>query len=105
MILFNITHIIADDKADQYLRWLQQEYIPLVKEKTAFKDIKLFKILDSPNEGQSLSLQLLASKLEDITGFKESLFSILQDKMHQDFRGHLFLFDTTMQHIDLQITE
>ncbi|GAA4783737.1 hypothetical protein GCM10023231_09240 [Olivibacter ginsenosidimutans] len=100
MILLNITHIISDQKAKQYLHWLQKEYIPLLKEKAHFQDIKLFKILDSPNEGQSLSLQLFTHHPEDILAFKASLFILLKDKMNKDFQGHLLLFDTTMQYID-----
>jgi len=100
MILFNITHIISDEKADQYINWLQKEYIPLVKENIQFKEIKLFKILDSPNEGHSFSLQLFVNSQEDISDFKKSLFPLLQKKMLEEFKGHLLLFDTAMQHID-----
>lgn len=100
MILFNITHIISDQKAVQYINWLQKEYIPLIKENGQFKEVKLFKILDSPNEGHSFSLQLFAVAQDDITAFKQSLYALLQKKMLEDFKGHLLLFDTTMQHID-----
>lgn len=100
MILFNITHIISNQKAGQYINWLQKEYIPLIMEKRYFKEIKLFKILDSPNEGHSFSLQLFAAQQDDIAAFKQSLYTLLQKKMTEDFKGHLLLFDTTMQHID-----
>ena len=101
MILLNITHIIAHERAPQYLDWLQREYIPLLKEGNTFVDIKLFKILDSPNEGQSLSLQLIATNQEAIQTFKTSLFTILEHKMQQDLKGYLFIFDTSMQAIEL----
>lgn len=100
MILFNITHIISDQKAAAYTEWLKAEYIPLVKEQSTFREIRLLKIVDSPNEGQSLSLQLLTNNQDDILKFKESLFNILQKKMQEDFYGHLFLFDTVMEYID-----
>ncbi|MFC0317670.1 MULTISPECIES: DUF4286 family protein [Olivibacter] len=100
MILFNITHIISDQKVLAYTEWLKTEYIPLVKAHSLFEEIRLLKILDSPNEGHSFSLQLLANNREDILKFKESLFTILQQKMQGDFYGHLFLFDTLMEYID-----
>ncbi|MEH6304988.1 DUF4286 family protein [Olivibacter sp. CPCC 100613] len=100
MILFNITHIISDQKVSAYTNWLKNDYIPMVKAQSSFEEIRLLRILDSPNEGHSLSLQLLTNNQDDILKFKESLFTILQKKMQEDFYGHLFLFDTLMEYID-----
>jgi len=100
MILYNITQVVSDEKAQQYMNWLQTTYLPLLRDSTHFNDVKLFKIIDSPNEGQSFSLQLFTPSIENIASFKTSLLTILHEKMQQDFNGHLFIFDTLMQHID-----
>lgn len=100
MILLNITQIISDQKVAVYTDWLKTTYIPLLKTEALFEEVKLLKILDSPNEGHSLSLQLLTKNHDNILKFKESLFTILQKKMQEDFYGHLFLFDTMMEYID-----
>lgn len=100
MILLNITNIISDQLVDQYISWLQKEYIPLIQETKNFNEIKLLKILDSPNEGHSFSLQLVASDLTAITAFKQTLYPLLQQKMQEELQGQLFLFDSTMQYLD-----
>jgi len=100
MILLNITNIVSDQMVDQYMSWLQKEYIPLIQETEQFDEIKLLKILDSPNEGHSFSLQLVTADLKHITTFKQTLYILLQQKMQQEMQGHLFLFDSTMQFLD-----
>ncbi|MFC6103863.1 DUF4286 family protein [Olivibacter domesticus] len=100
MVLLNITNIVSDQRVDQYMSWLQREYIPLIQETKHFNEIKLLKILDSPNEGHSFSLQLVTADLKYITTFKQTLYILLQQKMQQELQGHLFLFDSTMQYLD-----
>jgi len=100
MILYNITQVVSDEKAQQYIDWLQITYLPLLRNSTYFHDVKLFKIIDSPNEGQSFSLQLFTPSIENIDSFKTSLLNILYEKMQHDFNGHLLIFDTVMQYID-----
>lgn len=100
MVLLNITNIVSDQRVDQYMSWLQKEYIPLIQETKHFNEIKLLKILDSPNEGHSFSLQLVTADLKYITTFKQTLYILLQQKMQQELQGHLFLFDSTMQYLD-----
>ncbi|QNL51361.1 DUF4286 family protein [Olivibacter sp. SDN3] len=100
MLLLNITNIIANEHAGEHLSWLQQVYIPLIKKELTFEEIKLLKILDSPNDGQTISLQLIAPNLKEISTFKETLLPVLHKKMQEELKGHLFIFDTTMESID-----
>lgn len=100
MLLLNITNIISEKYANEHISWLQQAYIPSIKKALVIKEVKLLKILDSPNEGQTISLQLIAANLKEISAFKETLFPILLKKMQNELNGNLFIFDTMMESID-----
>jgi len=101
MFLLNITNIIDHPFVPRHLEWLRQIYIPLIQMKCNFQDIKLFKIVDSPNEGFSVSIQLITSNLEEIELFKQHIYPVLQDKMQNELQGHLFIFDSVLEVMEL----
>lgn len=97
MYILNITCIIEDHSAAVFLKWLKDDFKVEIEHSIAFEEIKILKVLDSPNEGQTYTLQLFSASKEVFTGFKSTLFLDLSKKMNEEYRGKLLVFDSFMQ--------
>lgn len=96
MILYNITCIIEDDLANDFVGYLKDNYLDKYAPNPVISQIKLFRVLNSPNEGVSLSLQIEFSDEQQAKALKEELILPLQTLMQSNYRNRLFIFDTSM---------
>jgi hypothetical protein len=60
MLLYNVTLIIEEDIAAEWLKWMKEIHIPEVMETGKFVSNRLLKVLDSPNEGVTYCAQYVA---------------------------------------------
>jgi len=98
MYLFNIT-LLADEEIHREIKtWVLQEFFPKIKESKTFQSQALLKLLNSPNEGITYSLQFLAEEESQIRTFQQTLFLDLQNKAHHEFRGRLHFFDSVLEY-------
>jgi len=99
MILYNITVIVDHDIEVEFKEWAHRIFLPELAKSEIFKSQSLLKVLDSPNEGETYSLQMIASDADDIKSFQESHLSLLHDKTQDVWANKIYLFESRMQYI------
>lgn len=99
MILYNITFLINEDIDAEFAAWIQYDFLPKVANEGIFKGQSFLKVLDSPNEGTTYSLQMMSASDQGIETFKSSLFKLIQEKMAQHWEGQLYMFESKMKYI------
>ncbi|WP_122876646.1 DUF4286 family protein, partial [Pseudomonas viridiflava] len=65
MLLYNVTLILEESAADEWLQWMQETHIPEVMATGMFVSNRLLKVLDSPNEGVTYCTQYVAESMEN----------------------------------------
>jgi len=95
MILYNISIMVEDRSHDAVYGWLTNEF-----RQDTF-GARFLKMLDSPHEGTTYCVQLMAEDERDITSFQEGFVRQLQDYIAQEHAGSAFVFDSKMAYIAL----
>src|SRR5690606_25406526 len=96
MILYNISIIIEDSSHDQVVNWLKS-YLRTSSYETTF-----LKMLDSPHEGTTYCVQLLATDDTAILKFQEDVVAELQTYLATHHTEKAFIFDSKMQYLSLE---
>jgi hypothetical protein len=65
MLLYNVTVIIEDASAEDWLQWMQEVHIPEVMATGMFVSSRLLRVIGSPNEGVTYCTQYVAQSMED----------------------------------------
>lgn len=99
MILYNITVIVDPDIEVEFKEWAHRIFLPSLANTEIFKSQSLLKVLDSPNEGETYSLQMIASDADNIKLFQETQLSLLHDKTGNVWANKIYLFESQMQYI------
>lgn len=99
MILYNITFLVNDDIDAEFTAWIQYDFLPKLAEEALFKGQSFLKVLDSPNEGKTYSLQMISASEKEVELFKSGFFTRIQDKIVQHWEGSLYLFESKMEYI------
>ncbi|WP_028297501.1 DUF4286 family protein [Olivibacter sitiensis] len=97
MFILNITCLVDNSISEEFLNWLINDYMPSIKKGNNVDAVKIIKILDSPNEGQTYTLQLHAQNESSFSHFRDIQLPLLQHKMQVEHLGKLFLFDSLME--------
>ena len=97
MLLYNVTIIIEDAAADEWLQWMNETHIPEVMATGKFVSNRLLKVLDSPNEGVTYCIQYHASDIDKYNQFKNNHQLNFQAIHQQKFENKFVLFNTIMQ--------
>lgn len=100
MLLYNVTLIIEDSAAEEWLQWMQEIHIPEVMATGKFISNRLLKVLDSPNEGVTYCSQYVAENEEDYNDYKANFGPALQAKLQSKFENKVLAFRTLMQYVD-----
>lgn len=97
MILFNIT-ILADEGIHEELKyWILKNFFPTVSTSNFFKSQSLLKVLNSPNEGITYSLQFIAENESIIDLFRKSHLISLHDQIQKKFTNKVYLIESLME--------
>ncbi len=99
MLLYNVTVIIEDSAAEEWLKWMQEIHIPEVMETGKFVSNRLLKVLDSPNEGVTYCTQYVAESLADYNDYQANYAPALQAKLQQKFENRFVAFRTLMEFV------
>jgi len=99
MLLFNVTVIIEEGSATDWLQWVQESHIPQLMDKECFVSHRLLKIVDSPNEGLSYCIQFIAedeARHQTFLDLHEQLFIA---EMYNRYPNKLVTFSTLMEFV------
>jgi len=100
MILYNITVIIEDGIEQEWLRWINQDFIPRALSSNLLVSSRLLKVIDSPNEGITYCLQFIADTLANYDEFIAIYASDLLDSHSQNFKNRSVFFSSAMEFIN-----
>lgn len=99
MFLYNVTIIIEDTAAEEWLQYMNEIHIPEVMATGKFVSKRLLKIIDSPNEGTSYCSQYVAESLAEYEDYQRNHAPKLQADLQQKFENRFVAFRTLMEFI------
>lgn len=94
MYLYNISVIVDNDRHEQLIDWIKNNWLNELPE-----DTKFLKLLDSPHEGQTYCVQLIFHNPSDIPAFQQSKVILLQNHITENHHEKAFIFDSTMKYL------
>ncbi len=95
MILYNVSIIIEDSNHDQLLDWLKGS----LRENSY--QAKFLKMIDSPHEGTTYCIQVVADTEEVINNFQQDILADLQAYIATSHQEKAFIFDSKMQYMSI----
>lgn len=99
MLLYNVTSILEESIAEEWLQWMQEEHIPKVMETGKFVSYRLLRVLDSPNEGVTYCAQYVAENIGEYLEYRDSYAPALQAEALEKFQQRALAFRTLMEYI------
>lgn len=100
MYLYNVTLIVDDAAAEEWLAWMQEVHIPLVMATGRFLSSKLLRVVDSPNEGVTYCAQYLAETKAEYDEYQAVHAPALQQELNERFKDRFVAFRTLMEYVD-----
>ncbi|WP_423146885.1 DUF4286 family protein [Rubrolithibacter danxiaensis] len=100
MVLYNLTVIIEEEIDKSWLSWAKDEFIPEAMSTDLFVSNRLLKVLDSPNEGITYCLQLIADTYSNCQAFQQNFEPAIQAKLSANFENKFVSFSTVMEFIN-----
>jgi len=100
MFLYNVTLILDDAAAEEWLQWMQEIHIPEVLATGMFVSNRLLKVVDSPNEGVTYCVQYIAETLENYNEYQKTYAPVLQEKLNEKFKNRFVAYRTLMEYVD-----
>lgn len=100
MLLYNVTIIIEESAANEWLQWMKEVHIPEVMATGKFVSNRLLKIIDSPNEGVTYCVQYIAETEEAYEDYQSNFASALQEKLQVKFENRFVAFRSLMEFVD-----
>lgn len=99
MLLYNVTIIIEDDSAEEWLKWMKETHIPEVMATGKFVSNRLLKVLDSPNEGITYCAQYVAESESEYNDYQLNYAPALQAELKSRFENKHVAFRTLMEFV------
>lgn len=99
MFLYNVTIIIEDATAEEWLQYMNEIHIPEVMATGKFVSNRLLKIIDSPNEGVTYCSQYVTESLADYEDYQQNHAPSLQADLQQKFENKFVAFRSLMEFI------
>ena len=97
MLLYNVTVIIEEKVADHWCDWMKNNHIPQLMDSGCFQSHQMFRIIDSPNEGVSFSVQFTVGTERDYESFKNNFEQAFIGEMYAGYPDKLVAFSTVME--------
>lgn len=99
MKLLNIT-LLCDTEIHESLKiWLLDDFIPTTQQQNLFVSQSLLKVLNSPNEGVTFSLQCKAENETKVEQFRNTLLNTLHKKIQSDYANKVYLIESLMEYL------
>lgn len=99
MLLYNVTLILEESAADEWLQWMQETHIPAVMATGMFVSNRLLKVLDSPNEGVTYCTQYVAETQENYDQYQQIYAPALQADLNTKFENRFVAYRTLMEFV------
>lgn len=99
MLLYNVTLILEDSAAEEWLQWMQEAHLPAVMATGMFVSHRLLKVLDSPNEGVTYCAQYIAENLENYENYQTVYAPALQEDLNEKFKNRFVVYRTLMEFV------
>ena len=99
MLLFNVTVIVEEASATEWLNWMKDIHIPQLMETESFVSYRLLKIVDSPNEGVSYCVQFVAENQEKHQNYLDLHEQHFIGDMYAKYPNKLVTFSTLMDYL------
>jgi len=101
MILYNITYNIDKKVEKEWLNWMKSTHIPKIKTTGLFKSVKLYRLLNVPDEGVTYSVQFFAQNLDLFQEYIEKSAPIHAAELNARYKDLHVAFQTVLQELDL----
>jgi hypothetical protein len=99
MYLYNVTLILEDAAAQEWLQWMQETHIPQVMATGMFVSNRLLKVVDSPNEGVTYCAQYVVDSLENYNQYQEVFAPALQAELNERYKNRFVAYRSLMEFI------
>ncbi|RYG17246.1 MAG: DUF4286 family protein [Chitinophagaceae bacterium] len=99
MLLYNVTLIIEESAAEEWLQWMTEVHIPEVMATDKFVSNRLLKVLDSPNEGVTYCAQYVVENEANYQDYQVNYAPALQAKLQKKFENRFVAFRSLMEFI------
>lgn len=99
MLLYNVTVIIEDAAAEEWLQWMLEMHIPEVMATGKFVSNRLLRVLNSPNEGITYCTQYVVETVEDYDDYQQNYAPALQADLQRKFENRFVAFRTLMEFV------
>lgn len=100
MILYNVTVILDKEAESEWLDWMHSKHIQEVMNTKCFESNRIFKVLESQNEGITYSVQYTAKDLETYETYRINFAAKLQADLQNKFANRYVAFRTIMELIE-----
>nr|WP_315418198.1 DUF4286 family protein [uncultured Pedobacter sp.] len=99
MFLYNVTLILEDAAAEDWLQWMQDVHIPEVMATGLFVSNRLLKVVDSPNEGVTYCTQYVVETLDNYNKYQETFAPALQAELNEKFKNRFVAYRSLMEFV------
>ena len=99
MFLYNVTLILEDAAAEEWLQWMQDIHIPEVMATGLFVSNRLLKVVDSPNEGVTYCTQYVVETLDNYNKYQETFAPALQAELNERFKNRFVAYRSLMEFV------
>lgn len=99
MFLYNVTLILDDAAAEEWLQWMQDVHIPEVMATGMFISNRLLKVVDSPNEGVTYCAQYVAETLDHYNKYQEIFAPALQAELNERYKNRFVAYRSLMEFV------
>jgi len=99
MFLYNVTLILEDAVAAEWLKWMHEIHIKAVMATGLFVSHRLLKVVDSPNEGITYCEQYVVENLNDYNNYQENYAPALQAELNDKFANRFVAYRTLMEFV------
>lgn len=97
MILYNLTLLTDQEVHEDLKAWIQNEFFAIATLDELFTSKALLKVLNSPNEGVTYSLQLVSEKEANIIEFKQHILPFLHVKVEKEWLNRVYFFESLLE--------
>ncbi|MDD4489758.1 MAG: DUF4286 family protein [Paludibacter sp.] len=98
MLIYNITFLVSDPVADQWLKWIHDTHIPDMVASGYFTEPQLAKVLnDQGQDGTSYSVQYHVADRQELDAWRRKFGSTMKRNCASLFGEDVLLFTTVLE--------
>lgn len=100
MIIYNITVNLESNVHSSWLEWIQEIFLPDLMKTGIFNACKLCRLIDSPNEGYTYSIQCLCDSMPALKRYQEEHRAYFNRMHAEKFPKKFVSFESTMEIVE-----